>query len=189
MAIVLPRVIQINTSHGGIPKSPVQKARVSQTRVEEDDWNDKKHHGFRDQAICLYSLELIEELKIEGYPLFPGALGENFTTEGVDYRKVRIGDVWDIGDQVSIRITRIRVPCRTITVYGEGIIRALYDLDVKRGNVHSTKWGRSGFYAEVLHAGTVCPGDGIIVRNVDPTLSGHDAPSGEIRPLPPVDVT
>ncbi len=178
MTNVLPRVIHINTSQGGIPKGPIQEAHVTQARIEGDDWNDKKHHGFRDQAICLYSLELIEELKAEGYPLFPGALGENFTTEGIDYRKVRIGDVWDIGDQVSIRITKARIPCRTISVYGEGIIRALYDLDVKRGNVYATKWGRSGYYAEVLRGGTICPGDGITVRTMGTTLPGHDAPPG-----------
>lgn len=156
-----PRIVQINVSRGGVPKHPVVEGRVTFTRLEGDDWNDKRHHGLPGQAICLFSVELIEELKAEGYPLFPGALGENFTTEGIDYRTVRIGDTWHIGNQVVIRITKVRGPCRTITAYGEGIIKALYGQEVRQGNVNAWKWGRSGYYAEVLREGIVLPGDPI----------------------------
>jgi MOSC domain-containing protein YiiM len=158
-----PRVIQINVSTGGVPKSPISAGRVTFSKVEGDDWNDRRFHGWPDQAICLFSLELIEELKGEGYPLFPGALGENFTTEGLDFRAVRLGDVYHIGSDAEIRVTKIRVPCRTITVYGEGIIKAIYDREVKGGNVNTPKWGRSGYYAEVLKEGSVYPGDQIVL--------------------------
>ena len=158
-----PRVIQINISQGGVPKRPVSSGRVLRDKVEGDNWNDRRYHGWPDQAICLFSLELIEELKEEGFPLFPGALGENFTTEGLDFHRVRLGDVYRVGKESEIRITKIRVPCRTITVYGEGIMRATYDLEVKSGNVHSPKWGRSGFYAEVLKEGLVHPGDAMVL--------------------------
>ena len=157
-----PRIVQVNISQGGVPKKPVPSARVTLTRVEGDDWNDKISHGLADQNVCLFSLELIEELKAEGFPLFPGALGENLTTEGLDYRKVRLGEIYRIGDDVELRITKIRVPCSTIAVYGEGIIAATYDLDVKRGNVETPKWGRSGYYAKVLKEGIVKPDDPII---------------------------
>ena len=150
-----PHVVQINISPGGIPKKPVSAGRVVFGKVEGDDWNDRRYHGWPDQALCLFSVELIEELKAEGFPLFPGALGENLTTGGLDYHKVRIGEVYRIGKEVEIRITKIRVPCRTISVYGEGILTAMYDLDVKKGNVDTPKWGRSGFYAEVLKEGMI----------------------------------
>jgi MOSC domain-containing protein YiiM len=159
-----PRVLQINISPGGIPKKPISEGRVTFTRVEGDDWDDKKHHGWRDQALCLFSIELIEELKAEGYPLFPGAMGENVTTEGLDYREVRLGDVYRIGNGVEIRISKIRTPCRTIAVYGEGIIRATYDSEVRRGNTNTPKWGRSGFYAEVLREGIIRTADTIILQ-------------------------
>ena len=68
-----------------MPKYAVPEGRVTLTRVAGDDWNDKKFHGLPGQAICLYSLELIAELTREGFPIFPGALGENFTTEGLEY--------------------------------------------------------------------------------------------------------
>lgn len=159
-----PRVIQINISGGGIPKKPIPVGTVTFTKVEGDNWNDRRFHGWPDQAICLYSLELIDELKAEGFPLFPGALGENFTTEGLDFRAVRLGDRYRVGDEVEIRITKIRVPCRTITVYGEGIIKATYDLEVKHGNVNTPKWGRSGYYAEVSKEGRVYPDDPIVLQ-------------------------
>jgi len=162
-SLVPPHLIQVNISQGGVPKYSVPEGRVTLTRVEGDDWNDKKFHGLPGQAICLYSLELIAELTREGFPIFPGALGENFTTEGLEYHSVRIGQTWRVGNEVVIRITKVRGPCRTITVYGEGILRAIYDSEVKRGNVHSPKWGRSGYYAEVLREGTVRPGDPITI--------------------------
>lgn len=159
-----PRILQINVSQGGVPKRPIPLGEITYQRVRGDDWNDKKHHGVSGQALCLYGVELITELRNEGYPLFPGALGENLTTQYLDYRTVRLGQVFAVGKEVLIRITKARVPCRTITVYGDGIIRALYDSEVKRGNVQTPKWGRSGFYADVLRVGTVHPGDPMMLQ-------------------------
>jgi MOSC domain-containing protein YiiM len=162
----MARVLQINVSPGGVPKKPIPEGRVTFTHVAGDDWDDKKHHGLPGQAICLFSAELIEELRQEGFPLFPGAMGENFTTEGLEYRRVRLGDTYSVGSEVTIRITKIRRPCRTITVYGEGIIKATYDAAVRAGDTSAPKWGRSGYYAEVLREGVVRPGDPIELVHV-----------------------
>ena len=161
--IDLPHIVHVNVSGGGVPKHPVPAAHVYSSGLEGDAWNDKKHHGLPGQAVCLFSTELIEELRQEGFPLFPGALGENLTTRGLEYRQIRLGQIYQIGKEVKIRITKIRTPCRTIAVYGEGILRATYDSEVKGGNVNSPKWGRSGYYAEVIQEGTVRPGDPIIL--------------------------
>lgn len=160
-----PHIVQINTSSGGVPKKPIPKGIVTTRRVLGDDWNDKEFHGWPDQALCLFSIELIEELKKEGYPLFPGAMGENFTTSGLDFRKVRIGQRYRAGKDVEFRITKIRKPCQTITVYGATLPKATYDLEVKAGNVNTFKWGRSGYYAEVLREGEAFPGDPLILLN------------------------
>jgi MOSC domain-containing protein YiiM len=153
------RIVQVNVSPGGVPKHAVGEARVFFDRVEGDGWNDTKHHGLPGQALCLFSMELIAELREEGFPLFPGALGENFTTEGIDYRRIHPGDRFRAGSELEIRITKIRQPCRTIAVYGETLLRAIFDAEVKAGNTSSRKWGRSGYYAEVLKEGTVRTGD------------------------------
>lgn len=160
--MAIPHVVQINISPGGIPKTPIDRGEVTFSRIIGDDWNDKKHHGARDQALLLVSLEMIEALIAEGFPLFPGALGENITTGGLDFRTLRPGQVLRIGSRATVRLSRVRIPCRTITVYGEGIIRATYDDEVKRGNAASPRWGRSGFYAEVLQEGSITPGDPIV---------------------------
>ena len=93
-----------------------------------------------------------------GFPLYPGALGENVTTLGIDRRDLRLGQKWRIGEAV-IELTRIRTPCRTIEVYGQGIGAAVYDLNVKAGDSSSPRWGLSGFYAAVLEPGVIRVGD------------------------------
>ena len=52
-------IFQINSSNGGVPKLPVQGAKVTSLGLEGDDHNNKELHGGPDKAICLYSLELI----------------------------------------------------------------------------------------------------------------------------------
>ena len=74
---------------------------------------------------------------------------------------MRIGQRYRIGD-VLLEITKLRSPCDTLSVYGFGKIqKAVYDQDVKAGNAASPVWGLGGFYASVLQAGTIRPGDPI----------------------------
>ena len=111
-------IYQLNIGSGGVPKLPVPQARVTRERIEGDDWNWAVNkiqlnnkpggHGGSLQAICLYSLECLARLRGQGFPVFPGALGENFTTQGIDYSQVRTGDTYQVGSVVQIRITRLR---------------------------------------------------------------------------------
>lgn len=163
------RLHQINIGNGGVPKRPVEEVQVSLDRVIGDDWNWSHEkiqangkpgkHGELGKAICLYSIECLERLKKQGFQVFPGALGENFTTEGIDYATVRIGDVYQVGSEVQIRITSIRTPCSTIeNAYGKGISSAMCDERVKKCDYASPRWGMTGFYAEVLQPGKVQQG-------------------------------
>ena len=117
-------------------------------------------HGGPRKAILLITSEGLDELKERGFPLFPGALGENLTTLGLNRRDVRIGQRYRIGE-VLLEIVKVRAPCDTLSVYGHGIQRAIYDQEVKAGNIASPLWGLSGFYASVLQTGTIHPGDPI----------------------------
>ena len=100
--------------------------------------------------------------KESGFAVFPGALGENFTTEEIDYHAVRLGDVYQVGPEVQIRITKIRAPCGTIAeAYGKDITNAMWDERVKKCDYAAPKWGMTGFYAEVFQSGRVRPGDSI----------------------------
>lgn len=66
------RVHQINTSNGGVPKLAVDRAVIDESGVASDEHADKVHHGRPDQALCLYSLEVIETLRSEGHSIAPG---------------------------------------------------------------------------------------------------------------------
>jgi MOSC domain-containing protein YiiM len=84
-------------------------------------------------------------------------LGENLTTTGIDRKHVRIGQQFRVGDAV-IEITKLREPCKTIAVYGQGIEQATFDTLAKAGDPTSPKWGLAGFYASVVRAGRVSAG-------------------------------
>jgi MOSC domain-containing protein YiiM len=112
--------------------------------------------------LLLITSEGIEELIAQGYPLYPGALGENLTTQGLDRRQMRAGQRYRAGE-VLLEITKLRGPCSTLDVYGPGIQRALYDAQVKVGDPSSARWGLGGFYAQVLKAGAIRPHDIIML--------------------------
>lgn len=117
-------------------------------------------HGGPRKALLLITAEGIEELKMQGFPLFNGALGENLTTMGLDRRVLRLGQRLRIGE-VLVELTRVRTPCQTIEVYGSGIGAAVYDQDVNAGDPSSPRWGLSGFYAAVVEEGSIGAGDPI----------------------------
>jgi MOSC domain-containing protein YiiM len=110
----------------------------------------------------LITLEGIEELMAHGFALYPGALGENITTRGLDRRELRSGHRLSIGN-AAIELTQIRVPCATLNVYGSGIHAAMYDARVQKHDPQSERWGLSGFYASVVQPGTISPGDSIVL--------------------------
>lgn len=152
-------VAQVNVSRGGIPKRATPSAAVTLAGLAGDAWR-YPFHGGRRKAILLVTIEGVEELTAGGFPLFPGALGENLTTRGIDRRALRLGQRFRIGD-AEIQLTTIRTPCATLDVYGAGIQAAVYDATVQAGDPRSPRWGLSGFYASVARTGTVHPGDAI----------------------------
>lgn len=77
---------------------------------------------------------------------------------------MRIGQRYRAGE-VLIEITKMRAPCTTLDVYGPSIKQAVYDAQVKAGDASSPRWGLGGFYARVVHSGTVRPKD--IIELVD----------------------
>jgi MOSC domain-containing protein YiiM len=153
-------ILQINVSPGGVPKRPIPTGVVTSLGIAGDKQAHPQIHGGPRQAILIVTSEGIDELKEQGFPLYHGALGENLTTRGLDRRSMRIGQRYRIGE-VLLEITKIRAPCDTLNPYGPGIQKAVYDQDVKAGNSASPRWGLSGFYASVLRAGTIHPGDPI----------------------------
>jgi MOSC domain-containing protein YiiM len=154
-------VVQLSVSRGGVPKRAIQAADLSARGVAGDSWR-YPFHGGRRRAVLLVTLEGIEALVAEGFPLFPGALGENFTTRGLDRHQLRLGQRLRVGD-AEIVLTEVRTPCATIGHYGKGIQAAMFDAQVQSGDHGSPRWGLSGFYASVAQPGTVRAGEAIVV--------------------------
>jgi len=152
-------VLQVNVSHGGLPKREIQQGELTAAGITGDSWRYPFHGGPR-QAVLLITIEGIEELVAQGFPLYPGALGENLTTRGVDRHALRYGQRLRVGN-ATIELTKMRQPCATLNPYGTGIQAAMYDARVKDGDFAAPRWGLSGFYASVVQPGTVRAGDAI----------------------------
>ena len=70
---------------------------------------------------------------------------------------MRIGQRYRIG-AVVIELTKVREPCSQLNVYGPGIQKAVYDLQIQAGDPNSPRWGLSGFYARVIRTGEIRSG-------------------------------
>jgi MOSC domain-containing protein YiiM len=150
-------VLQVNVSQGGIPKREIPSGELTPSGMTGDSWRYRFHGGPK-QAVLLITIEGIQELVTQGFPIYPGALGENVTTQGLDRRALRFGQRLRVGG-ATIELTKMRQPCATLDVYGPGIQAAMYDARVVKGDHTSPLWGLSGFYASVVEPGTVRPGD------------------------------
>ena len=152
-------IVQVSVSRGGIPKRGIPRAELTEAGIVGDAWR-YPFHGGRRQAILLMTSEGIEELVSSGFALFPGALGENLTTLGLDRRALRLEQRFQVGT-ATIALTRMRLPCATLDVYDPGLQAAIYDAQVQAGDATSHRWGLSGYYASVIQPGIVSPGDAI----------------------------
>ena len=143
-------LIQVATSRGGMPKLACPEAAVTIDGVDGDWQANRKYHGGRDRAVCLFSVELYDRLRDEHQiDLRPGDVGENFTTAGIDLDQLGPGDVLRVGP-CRIRITKVRVPCRSLDQWDKRLMTAIAS--------------HSGWVCRVLDGGTVRPGDVVAVE-------------------------
>lgn len=153
----MAEIIQVSISRGGVPKRAVSRAMITYAGLEGDSWAHPQFHGGPDQKVLIAGAEAIDELAAEGFPVFYGALGENLTVRGVPLASLRAGQTWRAGDAL-IALTKVRVPCSTLDVYGRALRDRIYDDLAKADDVTSPLWARSGFYASVRRPGLVTPG-------------------------------
>lgn len=102
--------------------------------------------------------ELLDELSATGFAVFPGALGENITTSGIDLLALPVGAVLAIGDQAVLGVTGLRNPCRQLDKYQDGLLAKVAYRDGE-GNLIR----RAGIMTVVLAGGDVHVGDQIRV--------------------------
>jgi MOSC domain-containing protein YiiM len=107
-------IFQLNCSDGGVPKLAVEEAEVTETGLVGDRQAHRKIHGGPQRALCLYSLERIEELRREGHPITPGSVGENVTIRGLNWSELAPGVRLALGEEVVVEITSYTNPCNSI---------------------------------------------------------------------------
>ncbi len=144
----------INISMGGVPKLPVDDIELKFDGFVGDKQNDLKHHGGKLKAVCLYSLDLIQKLNLEGHSIFPGSTGENLTLLGFDWDVMEIGLKLMIGDSI-IQLTGPATPCKTIS---SSFFSGTYmRIDEKK----YPGWSR--WYASVIKEGRIRLGDAVLL--------------------------
>jgi MOSC domain-containing protein YiiM len=151
----------------GIFKEPVAgRVMLRRTNLDGDRQADLSVHGGPDKAVYGYPSAHYEYWNEElGETTLPwGAFGENFTTEGLLEKEVRIGDRYRVG-AATVMVKTPRLPCFKLAA------KFRRDDMIERF-LHS---GRSGYYFSVIEEGEVGAGDEFqFLGTATPTLSVFD---------------
>lgn len=143
------RVVAVCVSPGGIPKTPRDQVAVSIDGLSGDGHAHEKHCR-PDRAVSIQDVELLAEIRDEGFPIGPGSMGENLTVEGLNVQRMAVGDRLIFDDGPVLELSQVRKPC--------------YVLDAIDSRLKEVVVGRCGFLARVIRSGSLCPGQGIAVR-------------------------
>ena len=123
------------------------------------------------RQVHLLHSELFDELMTADFAVWPGDMGENITTRGIDLLALPTGTRLHIGDGPVVEITGLRNPCSQIDKFQKGLMATTLDRDADGGLVR-----KAGVMAIVLQAGDVRAGDSIRI----------EMPEGELKKLEPV---
>jgi MOSC domain-containing protein YiiM len=145
----------INTSKkikSGIFKKPVsQPIYLDYLGFESDGVGDKRIHGGKNMAVCVYCFEHFSywEGKLQR-KILPGSFGENLTVSGMSEVIINIGDIFKIG-AAELEVSQPRQPCHKLN--------KIFNDQSMACNIK--KNGFTGFYLRVLKPGLIQPGTSI----------------------------
>ncbi|WP_245350517.1 MOSC domain-containing protein [Bradyrhizobium sp. UFLA03-84] len=106
------------------------------------------------RQVHLIPRELLDALRIGGYDVSPGDIGENITTSGLDLESLPLDTELRIGATTVIRLTGLRTPCVLIDRFQAGLKNRL--LNGMPGPPF-----RAGVMAVVSVGGVIAPKDPI----------------------------
>src|SRR3989338_4997647 len=137
----------------GIPKSRVGYAYLFKSGFEGDynHFRTTWKAGTLNRAVLVFPIESIYELNDAGWPVEPGHLGENLTTQGISYEEFVIGRSFNVG-QAVIEISKACKPCKVLA-------NLSYVGKNKVKDFIKTLVGRRGWYARVIRDGKVMVND------------------------------
>lgn len=118
------------------------------------------------RQVHLIHSELFDELRPAGYELYPGAIGENVTTRGLNLLELPAGTRLHLGAKAVVEVTGLRNPCRQIDAFRPGLMSAMLERDPNGGMRI-----KSGIMGIVLQGGEVRPGD--VIRAELPEAPHH----------------
>lgn len=106
--------------------------------------------------VHLIEIEVLEKLETKGFKVKPGELGENITTQGIDFLELPSGTILRIGEEAAVELTALRSPCKQIDAYQKGLQQELTYLDENSGKAMI-----GAVMGIVRTGGVVQPGDSI----------------------------
>lgn len=144
-----PIILAVCVSPGGIPKLPVDCARVTVAGLEGDG-RDHAKHSKPERAVSIQDVELLDDLRTEGYDVSPGAIGENLTVRGLNVQNLEPGTRLHLSGGVVVELTAPRKPCFVLDSIDPKLKEDIID--------------RCGYMARVVTEGEVRPGETIEVE-------------------------
>jgi len=111
------------------------------------------------RQVHLIHAELHAELRVGGFAVAAGDMGENITTSGVALLDLPTGTRLRLGEAAVVAITGLRNPCAQLDGFQQGLMAATLDRDAE-GNLIR----KAGVMGVVVTEGVVRPGDSIVVE-------------------------
>jgi MOSC domain-containing protein YiiM len=111
------------------------------------------------RQVHLIHAELHDELRVAGFAVSAGQMGENVTTYGIDLLGLPTGTRLRLGKTAVVEVTGLRNPCIQLDRFQPGLMAAVLGRDE-----HGALIRKAGVMAIVLTDGEVRPGDPIIVE-------------------------
>ena len=111
------------------------------------------------RQVHLIPAELHAALRVGGFRIAPGAMGENVTTQGLDLLALPRGARLKLGPVAVVEITGLRNPCAQLNAYQPGLMAAVLDCAADGALIR-----KAGVMGVVLTSGAVRPGDTIEVE-------------------------
>ena len=126
----------------GTPSDPVQEATAIASMGIEGDRSCVEGNT---RQVLFMDKETLDDLELE-----PGQIKENITTIGLDIAKTQPGQVFFIGDQVTMEIVGQCEPCAKMNALRPGLLNQIN--------------GRRGMLATVINGGPIKVGDTVRIE-------------------------
>lgn len=142
----------------GIFKSPTDApVMVDREGLIGDAICNRRHHGGPEQAVYGLGTGDLEWWSRElGRTIQPGTFGENLVIEGIDSRRISVGDRFET-EGMLLEVTSTRTPCATLnTRMGDPAFASRF-----------MTAGRPGYYCRVLRDGVIQAGDDVTYTRFD----------------------